>query len=160
MTRELNKAIKEKKKPSILDTLLPIHNRERKGGRESQPLLLFHQSRYSFFLRMLQVESHFEPRSFQFSFPPSPLPPLSTTRRKNVGIFPLYFLSFPPSPPFFLFISFHLVHRAISEIDFSYPVDVGCTQKYSLYLLEWLYIYYSPINLINIGCSLITASLY
>lgn len=120
-TRELNEAIKEKKKYISIHFCQFIIWRGGRGETTSS-ISFINLDIHSFFLRMLQVESHFETAPFlSILFSSSSLP----TRRKNVGIFPLYFLSFlPPSPPpsFFLFISFHLVHRAISEIDFSYPV--------------------------------------
>ena len=117
VTRKLNKAIKErererKKKPTTLDTLLPIRNRERGAN-----LLLFHQSRYSFFL--LDATGRITLRTAFLSILFSSTL-LSTSRRKNVGIFPLYFLSFPPSPLSFFSFLFTLFiepsQRLISRI--------------------------------------------
>lgn len=156
----------KRKKKIYLDTLLPIHNMKRGEGRDNL-LYLFHQSRYSFFLSpdatgRITLRNRTVPFNSLFLL----LPPHPTEKCWDLSsIFSLL----SPSPPLplsffsFLFILFiEPSQRLISRIP---SVDVvqriGCARGYSsLYLLEWLYIYYSPINLINIGCSLITASLY
>lgn len=125
MTRELNEAIKEKKKiSSTLDTLLLIHNMERGGGRRQPPLSLSSISIFILSFSECYRSNHTsKPRSFQFSFPLPPSPPDG----KMLASFLYIFSPFSPFPlSFFLFISFHLVHRAISEIDFSYPVRRRC----------------------------------
>lgn len=133
VTRELNKAIKgkkkKKKKPSTLDTLLPIHNRGEEGKGIDQPPPI--SSISIFFLSPDATGSNHTSNRFPFNslflLPPSSFHHPTEKCWDLSSIFSLL-----PLPPFFLFfsflfISFHLVHRAISEIDFSYPVDVGCT---------------------------------
>lgn len=92
----------------------------RGGGRRQPPLSLSSISIFILSFSECYRSSHTsKPRSFQFSFPPPPSPPDG----KMLASFLYIFSPFSPLPlSFFLFISFHLVHRAISEIDFSYPV--------------------------------------
>ena len=121
VTRELNKAIKERerereKKSTTLDTLLPIRNRER--GGQPPPI----SSISIFFLSPGCYRSNHTSNRVPFNSL-FLLPSFHQPTEKCWDLSSIFSL-LSPFPPFFLFISFHLVHRAISEIDFSYPVDV------------------------------------
>lgn len=118
VTRELNKAIKERERKNLR---LSIHFCQfviGRGGGQPPPI----SSISIFFLSSGCYRSNHT--SNRVPFNSLFLHPSFHQPTEKCWDLSSIFSLLSPFPPFFLFISFYLVHRAISEIDFSYPVDV------------------------------------